>query len=173
MTEERDDYRCYHFTNMYLSTMSHGIQSAHGQTELSLEFRTNGPKNKKSGMWYKWAKENKTTIVLNAGYNSRMLEIKEFFEREDNPFPWSYFNESEAALGGLLTNVAIVLPKRIYETAEKIRTREYQVYSWNDSFAAYSQDEKMNSTPGNFSREYLTQFEVDLIEVLNSCGLAK
>jgi len=121
--------RCYHFSNMYLSSIQQGIQAAHAQMELFVKYN---PLNVQSvledaeehkyrdavNMLYKWGEEHKTMICLNAGFNSEMQAIEDFLSSDDNPYPWASFYESEEAMGGLLTNIAIVLPERIYGTSE-------------------------------------------------------
>jgi len=115
--------RCYHFSNMYLSSIQVGIQSAHAQMELFVKYRPDTPDvseryAKKVETLYDWGHNHKTMICLNAGFNSEMQAIEDFLSSDDNPYPWASFYESEEAMGGLLTNIAIVLPERIYGTSE-------------------------------------------------------
>ena len=100
---------------MYLSSIQVGIQSAHAQMELFCKYPASTPEGEQL---YTWGMNYKTMICLNAGFNTEMLNIVEFLGHEDNTFPWAAFYESEEAMGGMLTNIAIVLPERIYGTSE-------------------------------------------------------
>ena len=62
-------------------------------------------------------------IVLNGGFLSDMQEALEFLNNPENPYPVAEFYESQEAMGGMLTNIAIVLPEKIYKTAEFMRKR--------------------------------------------------
>lgn len=103
--------RAYFFGNMYLSSIQQGIQAAHVTAELFIE-----PQTDKAKEWLnEWAINHKTMILLNAGYASEIQSLIQFFDTEENDFPWAYFNEEEAALNGAFTSVGIVLPKYIYD----------------------------------------------------------
>jgi hypothetical protein len=105
-------------------------------------------------------------ICLNGGMSSDLAIIKLLMKREDNPYPWSYFNESNEAMNGMLTNVAVVLPERIYETASLVRAKKYNIDTFGDVWSEFD-------IPSMTPIMSLTQFEVDLINLLNSCGLAR
>lgn len=156
--------RCYHFGNYYMSSIQQGIQAAHCQMELFVKYENaivpGYVTNQKRDL-YDWAENHKTMICLSAGNNNQLKEIKELFQSEQNKFPWSYFCEDEDSLGGILTNVAIVLPPEIYDTATKIRSGEHsisvnKIWDENDKFVIQ-----------------LTDFEIGLIKILNSCQLAR
>ena len=142
--------RCYHFGNMYLSSIQQGIQAAHAQMELFVKYNPALMKPAQRDVCnnlYEWATEHKTMICLNAGFNSEMLNIKEFLESEDNPYPWAAFYESEEAMGGLLTNIAIVLPEEVYSVSPETLNIAMQPGMWSPT------------TQG------LTQFDRDLIRM--------
>lgn len=155
--------RCYHFSNMYLSSIQVGIQSAHAQMEMFVKYNphnidfnpeTVDPVFQKSiKMLYKWAEHHKTMICLNAGFNSEMLNIKEILGSEENPYPWAAFYESEEAIGGLLTNIAIVLPEEVYS----VKAKELD-------FA---------SDPTGLLHAHLTDFDKDLIRMKEGYRMAK
>ena len=158
--------RCYHFGNYYLSSIQQGIQAAHAQMELFVKYKENIVPNYTSvqqEFLFDWAKNHKTMVCLNGGNNKDLLEIKELltFNNDNCTYPWSYFCEDEDSLGAVITNVSIVLPEKIYETAAKIRNREFILT-----------DLKVLDMCGNVIVE-LTEFEVKLIETLNKCQLAK
>ena len=140
--------RCYHFSNMYLSSIQVGIQAAHCQMELFLKYDLSSAGAAK--MLYDWAYNHKTMICLNAGYDVRLREIAEYMDSKDNHYPWSKFHESEEAMGGMLTNVAIVLPEEIYEGA-----KTFKKFPMSPDLMQFS------------------SWELGLMEILNSCGLAR
>lgn len=169
--------RCYHFGNYYMSSIQQGIQAAHCQMELFVKYEkidlydyarnTNDSppehiirRANLAGQLFNWSKNYKTMVCLNGGNNKDLLKIKELFTFNDT-YPWSYFCEDEESLGGILTNLCIVLPEAIYDSAAKIRNREYTL-----------QDNRVWDELGKFVVE-LTEFEVKLIALLNSCQLAK
>lgn len=157
--------RCYHFGNYYMSSIQQGIQAAHCQMELFVKYENaivpGYVTNQKRDL-YDWGKNHKTMICLNAGANKDLHEIKELLEQEDNEYPWSYFCEDEDSLGGILTNVAIVLPEKIYDAAEKIRNKQ----------ASFSDNSLYANVEHGFISKF-TNFEVKLIEILNKCALAR
>jgi hypothetical protein len=110
--------RCYHFCNVYLSSIQHGIQSAHAQTEMFVKYNT---RSKQKTKLFQWAMLHKTMICLNGGNNQDMLSIFNMLDGSDNPYPWACFYEDDESLNGLLTNIAIVVPFDVYNTAEELR----------------------------------------------------
>ncbi len=157
--------RCYHFGNYYLSSIQQGIQASHSQMELFVKYKeTSDPNQDKfqREMLYDWSKHHKTMICLNAGANKDLNEIKKLFDQNNNDYPWSYFCEDEDSLGGILTNVAIVLPEKIYDAAEKIRNKQ----------ASFSDNSLYLNVEHGFIDNF-TDFEIKLIETLNKCQLAR
>lgn len=104
------EYRAYFFTNMYISDIQRGIQTAHCTSALHMKY----PVNKLLSIW---ANVDKTMIVLNGGYSSHLKDLCRLFD-DQTKYPWAYFKESQAALDGALTCVGIILPDHIYETAK-------------------------------------------------------
>jgi len=104
-----NEYRAYHFVNYYLSPIQHGIQTAHAQVELFRKYRDRAGFE---DILYEWA-DSPTTIVLNGGNNEGLIKLKDTFTDILN-YPWSFFNEDDVSLGGLLTNVCVIVPKRVY-----------------------------------------------------------
>lgn len=120
--------RLYTFSNMYLSRLQVGLQSAHVTHELFLKYPSGAPlphsttnSTSQSRCLWDWAQNHKTMILLNGGYSASLRELIKLFDSSENPYPWAYFNESEEAADGLLTCVGIVLPEKIYETAKALR----------------------------------------------------
>lgn len=164
--------RIYHFGNFYMSSIQQGIQAAHAQMEMFVKYNNYGEEeHQATGMLFEWARNHQTMICLNGGMDTNLQDIKRLMAQPENPYPWSSFNESGEAMNHMLTNVAIVLPERIYETAKIVRERTHyfsgldlvlKALGKSNSFS--SLDEKINT---------FTQFEIDLINLLNSCSLAK
>ncbi len=163
--KEYKELRIYHFSNFYLSSIQVGIQAAHAQTELATKCWRGGP-DETLLMYHDWAQNHKTTICLCGGNHEMLENIEAIMNNVENEYPYTTFREDEQSLGGILTNVAIVLPDYIYETAAKLKTGEY-VLKGNKIFTPV--DIRFDCT---IERLTLTQFDIDLIAVLNSCGLA-
>lgn len=117
--------RLYTFNNMYLSSIQHGIQSAHVVHELFLNYADpNGsPSNK---MLWDWANNHKTMIVTNGGYQSNLRSIAKTLERVDNPYPFASFYEESDSLNGCLTSVGVVLPVEVYGLVANMREQGYE-----------------------------------------------
>lgn len=165
------NYRCYHFGNMYLSSIQQGIQSAHAQMELFVKYQKD---SKQKDMLYEWATNHKTMICLNGGFSSDLYNIKDTFKDIMNEYPWASFSESEEALGGTITNIAIILPERIYDTAEKIRKGMYILNYYNGSVTENINDNSMPVFGGYMPQPImiLDKVEMNIITILNSCKLA-
>lgn len=165
--------RCYHLCNMYLSSIQQGIQSAHAQMELFVKYEKNLVPNYTSVQkqyLYAWAENHKTMIVLNGGFLNTMQDTLDFLSNEENTYPFAPFYESQEALGGILTNIAIVLPEKIYKTSELLRTKmidENLSINPNLSFEMSSEIENIMSGFGKF-----TPFEIALATYMNMFKLA-
>lgn len=159
--------RCYHLSNMYLSSIQHGVQSAHAQMELFNKYKT--PTNKKN-MLYDWSENHKTMIVLNGGYLSTMTEALEFITDINNPYPFAAFNESEEALGGILTNIAIVLPEKIYKTSEFLRKGLIDVHHNILTVLDKNTVKEITETMSGFGS--FTEYEKKLCVFMNNFSLA-
>lgn len=167
--------RCYHFGNFYLSSIQQGIQAAHAQMELFVKYQDTGINyvedyqptideieyQQKVDDLYDWAENHKTMVCLNGGNFQGLKDIETLFQDEQNKLPWATFYEDEMSLGGILTNVGIVVPEYIYENATKIRNNECTII--NNAIWDYSHNHICS----------LSDFEVKLINLLNSCQLAK
>lgn len=171
------EWRCYHFGNFYLSPIQQGIQAAHAQMELFNKYCPHIYNDNQVDdipaidMLFTWSNKHKTMICLNGGDLASMNEIKEKICVEDNIYPFATFNESEDALGGILTNIAIVLPLRIFGAAEQIRNGKLVIIGNelhhkpipNDTFGGY-RPAKLDT---------LTDVEIKIIEILCNTGLAR
>lgn len=188
--------RCYHFGNFYMSTIQQGIQAAHAQMELFLKyqpldseffdkhFETNNDRAVYEGavqMLFEWASSHKTMICLNGGTNLDLQRIEGIMEMDDNPYPWSSFYEEEGALteSKALTNVAIIIPEKIYETAsnwKKYTSHSQYFYAEFDARGGcivtcphYDKDNDQYTVEHVVE---LSPFEVQLVDTLSNCRLA-
>lgn len=155
--------RIYHFGNFYMSSIQQGIQAAHCQTEMSLKYTYESldePDGTKE-LWHDWARYHKTMICLSGGMDINLQEIKQLMAQPENPYPWADFNEAQEAMAGMLTNVAIVLPEDIYEMAKNVRSKKL-----------YFNGTGVWDTEYGYIKE-VGEWKIKLIELLNSCGLAR
>lgn len=176
------EWRCYHFGNFYLSSIQQGIQAAHAQMELFNKYTPNlGNDNMVDDelsidMLFTWSTQYKTMICLNGGMMSNLIEIRDIMIDSENIYPWSEFYEHEDALNGMITNVAIVLPEKIFGTAEALRRRKYYL----EGNLVKQQPVQPMSDENTILAVHveptvimeLTDFEVKLIDILNACKLA-
>ena len=167
--------RLYTFGNYYMSSIQQGIQASHCIAELFVKYQDTGINSvddyeptvhemeyqDKVDTLYDWAENHKTMVCLNGGNLQGLQDIVNILLDDQNKLPWATFYEDEMSLGGILTNVGIVVPEYIYDNAAKIRNKEYTL-----------QDNKVWDELGNFVC-CLSDFEVKLINLLNSCQLAK
>ena len=112
------NFRCYHISNMYLNGIHAGIQSAHSQHEFARKYAfpaMDGKAPCKALKTYReWAENHKVIVCLNGGMSMHLEALVDLMKHEQNDMPWVEWRESEEALNGAITNVAIVLPDRIY-----------------------------------------------------------
>lgn len=161
--------RCYTFGNYYMSSIQQGIQAAHSISELFVKYYDFELDDNSSVLeqeryfikesLYDWAENHKTMVCLNGGALGDLKNIRELMLDPENKYAWSTFYEDEHSLGEILTNIAIILPESIYDSAAKIRSGEYLL----DGNKVYEEKFVMN----------LTDFEKKLIQLLNSSQLAR
>ena len=166
-----------------MSSIQQGIQAAHCQMELFLKYREEtgegyGKGYPKYNMLHDWAENHKTMICLNGGMLEDMKEFWIFLKNDDNPFPYAKFHEAEEAMGRMLTNIAIVLPERIYTIGSLVR-RGVCTFESNN----LTVNPTVIGLPPSVTKEELelintidkkfTDFEVELITKLNCYSLAK
>lgn len=116
MKYEGQELRLYSFVNHYLASGGPhaGIQTGHAAVDLTRKY-TNAFADVSPNdveMIVEWADNHKTFIVLNGGMHVEMLRVKKLVE--ESGFPFSVFHESEEALNGIMTTVAVVLPEQIF-----------------------------------------------------------
>jgi hypothetical protein len=121
---ENTELRCYTFTLVQLNSIQQGIQAGHAIVELSMKSYMKQMTLRTGVDWstiHKWATNWKTVIYLNGGCVKDLYDLSCFFQEAGNRYPWASFTESEESLGGLLTSIAVILPERIFGTADNMR----------------------------------------------------
>jgi hypothetical protein len=142
---DTQEYRLYTFINFYLSSIQQGIQTQHVDREQTNKYRaTDGTPVE---VLNNWSENHKTTIVLNGGDNASMHDHYNFLLNNplvlgDTTLPFAKFHESESALGGLLTSVAVVLPEQVYDAVPYSRM---PVTVQADIGAEYTADELLGA----------------------------
>jgi hypothetical protein len=120
-----EELRAYSFNNFYLSGIHAGIQSAHSHDEMTIKYLLKESDNYiiSRSFFKKWIKNHKTMVVVNAGMQSDLINLLDFLtehEGKDNIYPFAYFKEADDALNGTLTNISMVLPKKIFGYKDEI-----------------------------------------------------
>ena len=171
--------RAYFFVNSALSGIQKGIQVAHCVAEMAnmasavaswthdKAARDADPEEVDlHDAYFDWSRHNKTIIVLEGGFNGDLVEIVDFLAQQ-NIFPCASFTEDEETMNRMMTCVGIILPERIYEVAKW--TREKTATLRKDS------PEEEWRLFGERSSEWnpYTDWEVELIKLINSCPLAR
>lgn len=178
--------RCYHLNNFYMGTIHAGIQSAHAQHELMLKYVDPQAPIAKSPYWglqiegyLEWARNHKTIIVLNAGMQVNLEKWVELLSDGSHGYAWAPFHESQEALNGALTNIALVLPERIYGYARnitKVRDMEQARRTVNRIDTGveclyFNTDGGGKLCDPNGDELVFTTFELQLMSDLSKCSL--
>jgi len=187
-----NNYRMYSFGNYYLSSIQQGIQCSHGQSNMFKQYIDDKLTPLHQVQLESWL-ETPTTICLNAGNTKSILCLKDFLE-EKSTLLWSYFNEDEDSLGGIITNVSILVPERVYVAyKELIENKKYSVLTHRNGESKHNIKFKtvedffknadtrkrpldpINLAYNNFKEKYgeLNIFEILLADKLRCYNLAK
>lgn len=112
--------RAYYFTNMYLSPIQKGIQTAHCTAEFFINTNPNSPEY---SIICDWARNHKTMIVLDGGNHRQLADLYFGLKviQQNYPLPVAIFNEDEQALNNATTCVGIILNEKVYEAASIVR----------------------------------------------------
>lgn len=141
--------RCYHFNNFYLQGIQAGIQSAHAQSELAIKYvLRDGAGQAPTWDYTDWVENHKTMIILNGGGTKELTEIYETLHGLPNRWAFAKFHEGADDLGGVITNVAVVVPERLYSIASAIigRNPEFTCDIESDGSASvYRKIDSINS----------------------------
>jgi hypothetical protein len=138
-------YRAFTFNQFMLSSVQQGLQSTHSLMELALSNRereADDPTDARADMFWSWARDEKTLVVLNGGDCVDLQDLVQFLALSDNPYPWDVFRE-DASLNNALTSVAVILPEKFWSEHEKYLPLPIGTYVQN--FNAWSADP--NQTP--------------------------
>lgn len=159
--------RAYFFVNSALSGIQKGLQSGHCGDEIALKAvlgsRGSDRERQFYEAWLDWVSNHKTVILLEGGFHQNLAEIEDFFKDIIHEHPWAAFREDEETLALAYTCVGIILPERIYEAAKRVREARVNLELGLD-------DERVWSVVGEFK---ITEWEAKLIQLLNSCPLAR
>jgi len=167
---------------MYLSSIQQGIQAAHSQMELFNKYvpitDEDSIPDELFSMLFDWSLNHKTMICLNGGFLEEMEELYEFIDNINNPYPYSNFHEEKGALGGILTNIAIILPERIYIAASLLRSKKIEFEKIGNKYdlklntmfiLAHQKEECLEFI---YNNNQYTEFEIELITRLTKFKLA-
>ncbi len=163
-----------------MSSIQHGIQSAHCIVDMMRFYELGVPYDvlvgvKQYDMLSDWADNHKTMMVMGGGNAANLQELYDFFNNEDNSFPYGLFREDEQSLNNTLTCVGICLPEIIYESARQLRCNEAHWINYSadvamPNYSLHVHPTKDNEGPNPVS---FTVFDHDLVERLNTYGLAR
>lgn len=114
--------RAYFWTNFYLSSMSHGIQAQHCTADLFVEYTNK--KDNTTKVLYDWAKNHKTSIILNGGNHEGLMNVLETVGRlaTNLDLPYTSFYEDLQSLNGMLTCVGLIVPEPVYTLSAMMRS---------------------------------------------------
>lgn len=151
--------RFYGFGNYYLSSLQQGLQSAHVVGDLAAASVAGGKVTQKGKIFFEWADQHKTMVLLNGG-NSASLEaiFQKFnvFASSGMHLPFAKFHEDEQSLCGALTYVGIVVEEKYYNAAAELRRCA----------------DPLDFVSQKIDNEGWKQWEVELINELNRYSLA-
>ncbi len=112
--------RGYFLTNMYLSPIQCGIQSAHCMHDMFVTYsRARTHWDFASELLWTWAKDHKTMIVLNGGTSDDLREIFDFMMQNIEEYPFEQFREP--GIDGALTCIGVVFNERMIEGMKYVR----------------------------------------------------
>lgn len=149
--------RFYGFGNYYLSSLQQGLQSAHvvGDLAAASISKKKGKVTKKGKIYFDWADNHKTMVLLNGG-NCASLKVlyKKFKQlaKDGMHLPFAKFHEDEQSLNGALTYVGIVVEEKYYNAAAELR--------------------RSGNSSDFFTQEEWKDWEIELILELNKYSLA-
>lgn len=180
--------RLYSFTNYYLSNLQQGLQTTHAVVEMFRKYQLPSlyyPSEHYSDMNTQlndWATNHKTLIYLNGGNHKNLYDMVMNFTTRDNKYPWAVFREDEQSLNECITCVAIVVPTHIYELASCLRLNgvvsPLDVNKQLDAIELGGNEWSNKTYPEvtqiiQSHNQTLSQFDKELIMLINTCPLAK
>lgn len=119
------NYRAYFWTNMYLSPIQKGIQTAHCVSELYMRYFHRPNLLSKV---VDWADHSQTIITLNGGSSDDLDKtLQTRFLSNKEVYPWAVFRESKEALNGSTTCIGILVSEKIYSEADTLRKKSWSI----------------------------------------------
>ena len=114
--------RAYYFTNMYLSPIQKGIQTAHCTAEFFMQTKSNAPEY---SPLIEWADKYKTMIVLDGGNNKELIDLYVGLRviQQSYPLPLAIFKEDEQSLNNATTCVGIIVNDKVYNAVSSVRDK--------------------------------------------------
>lgn len=166
--------RFYSFSNMYLSSLQVGLQSAHVVARMFIKYDATAnfeiDSESKAAILNNWAVNYETMILLNGGYSSAIHDLITFFNDPLNDYPWAPFYESDAALDGALTSIGIILPEKIYAMSKFFREFSSDRYIVERQI---NEAGKITSLSDENEMWEFNPWEFRLIQKLNDYSLAR
>lgn len=169
------ELRCYTFTDFMLSSIQQGIQSGHAAMELVNKYMVSeGWQNGYAEQVADWVANHKTIICKNGGAYADICDWLAFFEDGEasgsHTLPFTGFTE-EAAQGGNLTSVAVILPARIFVGAGLIKKPSDDV-TWAWDYKTKELRLGWADEDGIMRTETYNEWEHDLMKRLNGTRFA-
>ena len=139
----RTQYRFYSLTNLYISDIQRGIQTAHAVSEMMSKYReperVGANDAATTEIYTEWAEKDKTIIVLQGGPSGALHEAHEFIKIKAHrlTLPFVKFYEDEYSLNGALTAVGVVVPDYVYQYGnEDAMSRIGKELTWAEQTSA-------------------------------------
>lgn len=164
---EQGELRMFTFGHFMLSSIQQGIQAAHAITEMFTFYHrpdTSETASPDGTLLYSWANQHKTMVCKNGGDTEALENILETLNVGENHFPFHGFHESDGALNGSLTCIAIVVPERIYDQGVSTVFRRNAEYKYHEGEHHYWL---------NGEHIIYNEFEYNLIRLLKECRHAQ
>jgi len=132
---------------------------------------TNNLKRAKNYL-YEWL-DNPTTICLNGGNNQELKNILEDLEKFESFYPMASFHEDDESLGGLLTNVGIIVPYKIWGAYDELMRDSNKKFFVN-MYLLREDNKWVNERISEFEKNYgnISYEDARLIDSLRSFKLA-
>lgn len=111
MSNTNQNYRLYCLTNMYLSSLQKGLQTAHVVSDLAVSAQMDSEVNE---VFTAWASNDRTIIILNGGNSASLERWEQFLRTFCSRWPWAAFREDEQSLNGAITAVGVIVPESVY-----------------------------------------------------------
>jgi hypothetical protein len=146
-----------------LTPIHQGVQGAHCVAELHQAYRFDSIPNLTIA---DWREHHKTIIFKDGGNSAKMRSILAMLENSTINLPWAKFNEDADTLDGLMTAVCVLVPEHIYKLADFMRAVPKL------KFEDISEEYFNKVLPGSDVNK-ITASQYELIQMLNSCPLAK